>query len=478
LLLTFRSIMKVSSVTLSALIAGLSPALIIANGNAGGGFQTCNQQSACMKINMYQSCRKLCGAECEIKVCIELDFTQDGCNKSGTVSHICTQNADDVPEQCFVNPFNFDGTHSQGNVPDKSIHCVQVKPGDYAVFILKDGGGFSCSALTSSFPSGAPGGTTCTGTTELNYNDVLWNTLHVDSSEIESCSGGGNGNLGGECIWKIPTSASEAACKDLPTENTSCDARGDPHFHTWRGHRYSYHGSCDLVLIHSDRFGNGKGLDLHIRTRHRGSYSYISSAALRIGEDDIFEVSAEKKSSLHYLNGVANVALPATIAGYEITHSVPAKGHSMFTIHVSDTESIIIKTWRDFVSVSVNDATWTNFGDSIGLMGDFNTGDISLRDGTHVPLIRGKNMDLNVINAFGQDWQVRHDDIKLFQTLQMPQHPQECTLPTKTEIRRRLGEGISFEAAEAACAHVPEVDFDFCVFDVMAMNDVDAVGAY
>jgi hypothetical protein len=51
---------------------------------------------------------------------------------------------------------------------------------------------------------------------------------------------------------------------------------------------------------------------------------------------------------------------------------------------------------------------------------------------------------------------------------------------TKADKRRRLGEGITEVAAKAACAHahVGAEDFDFCVYDVMATNDVGMAGAY
>jgi hypothetical protein len=46
-------------------------------------------------------------------------------------------------------------------------------------------------------------------------------------------------------------------------------ANGDPHFKTWQGQHYDYHGECDLVLLHSSEFGSGLGLDVHIRTKLR-----------------------------------------------------------------------------------------------------------------------------------------------------------------------------------------------------------------
>jgi hypothetical protein len=48
-------------------------------------------------------------------------------------------------------------------------------------------------------------------------------------------------------------------------------ALGDPHFRTWKGSLYDYQGQCELVLLHAPRVD----LDVHIRTKILGSYSYI-----------------------------------------------------------------------------------------------------------------------------------------------------------------------------------------------------------
>ena len=65
----------------------------------------------------------------------------------------------------------------------------------------------------------------------------------------------------------------------------------DPHFVTWYGSHYSYHGACELILVQNPTFSAGKGLDIHVRTSHmmNGAFSFISNAALRIGKD-VFEV--------------------------------------------------------------------------------------------------------------------------------------------------------------------------------------------
>jgi hypothetical protein len=244
----------------------------------------------------------------------------------------------------------------------------------------------------------------------------------------------------------------------------------DPHFTTWKGEKYSYHGACDLLLLHSDQFGNGLGMDIHIRTKHRRNFSFISHLALRIG-NEVFEVAGKKQ---YYLNGIENVAMPNKIMDYKIKQQVNHHtGYPSYTIHINECERIIITTWKDIVSISFEGESEDNYADSVGLMGNYYTGDKLGRN--------GMTIFTNDYNAFGQEWQVRSDEPHLFQTLEAASTM--CTLPEEHEVenvvkRRRLGESISEESAKKACEHVGAEDMDFCVFDVMSTGDVDMASTY
>jgi hypothetical protein len=138
-------------------------------------------------------------------------------------------------------------------------------------------------------------------------------------------------------------------------------------------------------------------------------------------------------------------------------------------------ERIKVKTYKDFVSVLIDQAQSKHFGDSVGLMGDFRKGHMIARDGKTI---------LDDPNAFGQEWQVLDTEPTLFQTLRLPQHPMECTMPPPMEasqVRRRLLESspVAELAAEEACAHWSEGKDD-CVFDVLTTGDLEmaVVGAY
>jgi hypothetical protein len=246
------------------------------------------------------------------------------------------------------------------------------------------------------------------------------------------------------------------------------EAFGDPHFKTWMGEYYDFHGICDLVLVESPEFDNGSGLSVHLRTKERYAYSYIESAAVKIG-NDILEVSSWGEYSL---NGVSHCDLPQTMGDsqFPLTYKKKSEKSHSYHIAVSDTEEIVLTSFKDMVAVSVQNASRANFGTSVGMMGAFNDGKFIGRDGTTVfadPL------------AFGQEWQVLASEPQLFQ---MPSAHvgKTCVPPTITEEgRRRLGEGdVAKEAAEKACAEHGEGEiFDMCVFDVLAMDDLEVANA-
>jgi hypothetical protein len=231
-------------------------------------------------------------------------------------------------------------------------------------------------------------------------------------------------------------------------------------------------GECDLVLIHSSAFGSGLGLDIHIRTKMRRDMSFISSAALRIGSD-VIEVESQ---GVYYLNGVLNAApLPTDFSGFAFTHTQPTDKQHVFEVYLGGRERIKLNTYKDIVSVLIEQGHNKHFSDSVGLMGDFRTGHMVARDGKAV---------IEDANAFGQEWQVLDTEPSLFQTVRLPQHPTVCTLPSPmqaSQLRRRLLETSSVDelAAEKACEHWGEGKDD-CVFDVLTTGDLEMamVGAY
>jgi hypothetical protein len=251
---------------------------------------------------------------------------------------------------------------------------------------------------------------------------------------------------------------------------TSCPggAGGDPHIKTWdAGENYDYHGHCDLVLLHSERFQNGKGLSIHIRSSpYKTIYSYISEAVVRIGTD-ILEVG---NSGEHYINGSPqDIGATDALSGYAITSSVTKRGRYVYKIHVTDKEEIILREYRHWISISIQKGSAQDFGDCVGLMGSFNTGAWIGRDRT---------TQFTNANAFGQEWHVQNEtDGQLFRT--PSPYLDECELLTSQSLqvtrnlRQRRLEENSFSRQDVleACSHWGD-SFEDCVLDVQASGDL------
>jgi hypothetical protein len=210
-------------------------------------------------------------------------------------------------------------------------------------------------------------------------------------------------------------------------------------------------------------------MDIHVRTKQIKQFSYVSAAVLRIGADTL-EVMGDIHENLYWINKQANSNLDSGISGYPISYrKVNSKQHE-FIVHLSNKSSIVMRTFKKFVRVQFMGATTESFGTSHGLLGSYGSGEMVARD---------KKTIIANTNSFGQEWQVLPSDGMLFHNIEGPQAPAKCEIPQASNLRRRLAESnISEEEAEIACARVNPVDFDMCVFDVMATGDKDVVGAY
>jgi len=270
--------------------------------------------------------------------------------------------------------------------------------------------------------------------------------------------------------------------------STSSSAGGDPHFKTWTHDKYDFHGACDMVMLSNPDFDNNKGMDVHVRTKIRFSWSYIESAILKIGQDTLEIMGGDMRR--YWINGVfgsSGKEFPIKIGGYTVDYVKKARGPSkqrIYTVDLGNGEKVILKTYKDFVSVDLMASEdGGSFAGSVGLMGSYATGDKLARDGETI---------LSDPIAFGQEWQVLEAEPNLFHSLEGPQQPlQQCEMPAMRRLKgkKRLGQPevfaeqpagvvITHAAAEAACAHVPGEDRDVCIFDVLATNDVEMAGAY
>jgi hypothetical protein len=243
--------------------------------------------------------------------------------------------------------------------------------------------------------------------------------------------------------------------------------------------------------VNNESFDNNSGLDLHVRLEQlmpEGAYSFVSDAALRIG-NDVLEVHNDGSYSF---NGQEGAEFPLSLGGFPATRSVkanciqngengeaPLGCTSMLTydVTVGEKEHIQMKVAKDMVHVEVKGRP-TKFEGSVGVMGTYpHTG--------HGRVARDGQTVIQDVNKFGQEWQVRSEDSKLFQHAKGPQFPNRCTPPSDAHAsnQRRLRQGSAdekalSELAYAACAHLA-TDHNMhknCIFDVMATGD-DEVAA-
>lgn len=266
------------------------------------------------------------------------------------------------------------------------------------------------------------------------------------------------------------TATVEATVVCVPDDRTFPGGYGDPHFLTWGNQYFDFMGECDLVLAESKKFGNGLGMTAHVRLKSRFDYSYIESAAVKIG-DDVLEVGAYGS---YMVNGISNADLNAFKMGHRFTVTKDTKNDHdhTFDIQVNNIDHILVKAFKDLVSVRFTGAEEKEFKDVVGVMGDYYHGKRLDRDGQNI---------IVDYNEFAQEWQVIPGvDPELFQTGPSVVFPaQHCILPTPVKQgSRRLGESISVEAATQACNHFGSKEaVDACIYDVIATGDLEAAQA-
>ncbi|CAJ1938050.1 unnamed protein product [Cylindrotheca closterium] len=256
---------------------------------------------------------------------------------------------------------------------------------------------------------------------------------------------------------------------------------GDPHFKTWKNEHFEYHGQCDLVLAKDAKFADGLGLDVHIRTGLVRYWSYIKSAVIRIG-NDILEIegsTAEFDSETHYWLNYEYQAELTEFAGFPVkkfSQQGTAVTKNRIEIDLSSKypgQKIVLSTYKEFVKVEFKNSSFESYGNTVGMLGDYKTGKTVGRDGT---------TEFHDFTDYGHEWQVLPADGKLFREAAHPQFPELCIDPEdpRGQRKRRLAEStVSMEDAEAACASLKdELDRKDCVYDIIATQDMDMVGAY
>ena len=253
---------------------------------------------------------------------------------------------------------------------------------------------------------------------------------------------------------------------------------GDPHIRRWNRERSTFHGECDMVMVHSNAFHNNAGFDLHARAVMMDDlYSYFDSAALRVGEHTL-----EVQRHEIIINGVSHKEdeLPLTFGGdfkYTIDKAPVEPGKNPLTrqyykVNLHEDSIIMFKWYKHLLTIDV-DGHENDFSDSTGMLGDYHTGNMNGRE--------GQLMD--DFTAYGFEWQVnpKYDPI-LFQEARGPQLPNEqCRMPSQAmSSRRRLlrSDKVLMEQAQTACAAKKGGDFELCVNDVLLTGDIEMAQAW
>jgi hypothetical protein len=231
----------------------------------------------------------------------------------------------------------------------------------------------------------------------------------------------------------------EAPDANDPTDETTprAFARGDPHFKTFGGELYDYHGQCDLLLLDNPQFKNGLGMTIHIRTKIQDFWSSVESAAIKIG-DDIIEVAGGVHNEWLWVNGEANGELEEAkwnrfnIAGFLVRFKQTGETREVNIYIEGHKEYIMIKAYKDFVRIDIPWMGSANFEGSTGLLGSH------VLDGQRVG--RDGVTFIEDVNAFGQEWQVLEAEDKLFHNYDsnIVQAPAKCVLPPAISAEQQL----------------------------------------
>jgi len=233
-----------------------------------------------------------------------------------------------------------------------------------------------------------------------------------------------------------------------------------------------------MILAKDTQFANGVGLDVQIRTKIVRFWSYIHTAAIRIG-DDILEIQGSPDNEdrdTHYWFNFQYQADTTAIGGFPLTISSNGAHKRFFEIDLSSKfpgQKIVLSAFKEFVAVDFKGTTAESFGDTVGMLGDYRSGKTFARDGA---------TEIHDFNELGNEWQVLPSDDMLFHDKAEPQFPKHCIVPEdpQGQRRRRLAEStISVEQAEAACATLKDpLSVKDCVYDILATQDLDMVGAF
>mmetsp|Transcript_12877 Transcript_12877/g.24181 ORF Transcript_12877/g.24181 Transcript_12877/m.24181 type:complete len:474 (+) Transcript_12877:173-1594(+) len=278
------------------------------------------------------------------------------------------------------------------------------------------------------------------------------------SAPIDGTDGGVPQNLCSSSLCLPPTTSSG----------------GDPHFIGFKQKLVTFQGECTLILLDSPAAtAIGDDVTVHVRTTRKFDFSYISGVAMKVG-DDVIEI---KPDATLFLNGNL-ISEDSSMSGFPIALKKAATGTAKFILSYSfdlghgRVIDIRANMKRNMMFVS----TKGHFPEATqGMLGSPGHDALVSRD--------GKNLSEIDVNTYGESWQVKDVDPKLFMDPLGPQYPQRClyedapgAATSQLRGRRRLMKKrvIELEDAKAVCSHVSsDIKRELCIQDTIAMGDLE-----
>ena len=233
---------------------------------------------------------------------------------------------------------------------------------------------------------------------------------------------------------------------------------------------------------------SGLGLTIHICTTRidslSASYSYISEAAVRLG-DNVLQILSNGQLLVNGIQDVvgidpnSNEAFVAVFEGLSVKKQTIGKKNMIvdynLDLGIDNAIQIRANLKTDMLFVDVDGS----FPVSVGFLGFIDKRGLGKglfsRNGL-------RNLE-GQWNALGEEWQVgRYEtDQKLFLKNRSPQYPMGClytneNIDGKKNLCRRLMDKWSIGDVTKACMNVSGAKKDFCIMDVMLTGDLDLAG--
>jgi len=212
-----------------------------------------------------------------------------------------------------------------------------------------------------------------------------------------------------------------------------------------------------------------RGLDIHIRTSERDGTSYIATAVVQIGSDKL-EVHEDGSYYWNEQEITDDSQLPQYFGDATMSHKIVDEYLPIWDIaRPNGGGRIFLQVFDTMVDVKLQGFNSEDVKDSVGLLGDFESG--FLVDRNHKMVFD--------TDTFGHGWQVQPGtDSVLFREVREPQFPTQCSLPDPEAVKNRL-ENLWFTVEEATkmCEGAGSL-MEACITDLQLFGNPDVAKAY